>query len=91
MRGGRPEQRHHGVADELLDGAAVPLQFRAEPLVVRPQDRLDVFRIERLGAGVEAHEVGEQHRDDLPLALHGYRSRSTWYPRLRRDSSSTEQ
>ena len=59
--------------------------------MVRPQDRLDVFRIERLGARGEADEVGEEHRDDLALSLHGYRSRSTWYPRLRSDSSSTVQ
>jgi hypothetical protein len=51
----------------------------AEPLVVRPQDRLDVLRVELLGPRREADEVGEEHGHDLALApgLHGYFSRST--------------
>ncbi len=75
VRDGRAEHRHHRVADELLDGAAALLELRSQPLVVRPQDRLDVLRIERLGARREADEIGEENRDDLPLPSH--RSRST--------------
>jgi hypothetical protein len=62
------EQRHHRIADELLDGSAEPFELRAQPLVIRAQDRLDVLGIELLGTRCEADEVGEQHGDDLPLA-----------------------
>ena len=63
----RAEERHHCVADELLDRAAEPLELRAKMLVVRGQDRPHVLRIHRLGAGREPDQVGEEHRDDLPL------------------------
>ena len=42
------EDRHHGVADELLDGAAADLQLGPEPVVERPQNRLDVLGVERV-------------------------------------------
>ena len=70
VRDRRAEHRHHRVADELLHRAAALLELGAQPLVVRPQDRLDVLRVERLGARGEADEVGEQHRHDLALAPH---------------------
>ena len=70
VRDGRAEHRHHRVADELLDGAAALLELRSQPVVVRPQDRLDVLGIERLGARGEADEVGEENGDDLALAPH---------------------
>ena len=35
VRGRRAEERHHRVADELLDGAAVALELGAHALVVR--------------------------------------------------------
>ena len=63
----RPEERHHGVADELLHGAAVPLELVAKPLVVRAEDRLHVLRVQRLGARGEADEVGEENGHDLAL------------------------
>ena len=50
VRGRRAEERHHGVADELLDGAAVTLELRADALVVRAEERLDVLGVQRLGA-----------------------------------------
>ena len=46
--GRRAEERHHRVADELLDGAAVSFELGANALVVRPEDRLDVLGIQRL-------------------------------------------
>ena len=77
----RPEEGHDGVADELLDGAAVALELGAQLLVVRPQDRVDVLGVERLGPRREADEVGEEHRHDLSLPVwslgHRYRRRST--------------
>jgi hypothetical protein len=63
----RAEQRHHGVADELLDRPAPALELVAQPLVVRLQDGLDVLRVEPLSAGREADQVGEEHGHDLPL------------------------
>ena len=80
VRDRRAEHRHHRVADELLHGAAALLELGAQPLVVRAQDRLDVLRVERLGARGEADEVGEEHRHDLALAPH-QRTRSVGYPR----------
>ena len=66
--GRRPEERHHGIADELLDRAAVALELGADARVVGTEDRLDVLRVERLRPRREAHEVAEDDRDDLALA-----------------------
>ena len=68
VRRRRAEERHHRVADELLDRAAVPLELGADALVVGAEDRLDVLRVERLRARREADEVAEDDRDDLALA-----------------------
>ena len=68
VRGGRAEERHDRIADELLDGAAVALELRADAFVVRTQDRLDVLGIHRLGLRREPDEVAEDDRDDLALA-----------------------
>ena len=38
VRRRRAEERHHGVADELLDGAAVALELGADALVVRAEE-----------------------------------------------------
>ena len=74
MRDGSAEDRHDRVADELLHGAAALLELRPQPFVVRPQDRLHVLGIERLGACGEADEVGEE--DGYSLALASHRTRS---------------
>ena len=63
----RAEERHHGVADELLDRAAETLELAAQALPVRSEHRADVLRIELLRARGEADEVGEEHRHDLAL------------------------
>ena len=83
MRGGSAEDGHHRVADELLDGASVALELGTQLFVVGPQDRIDVLGVERLRTRGEADEVGEEHRDDLPLPARlvrhdRYLSRSTW-------------
>ena len=62
------EERHHRVADELLDRAAVALELGAHALVVGAEYRLDVLGIERLGLRREPDEVAEDDRDDLPLS-----------------------
>ena len=61
------EQRHYGVADELLDGAAHLLELGAQPLPVGREHRADVLGIELLGARREPDQVCEEHGDDFPL------------------------
>ncbi|CAN5290797.1 hypothetical protein BH20ACT13_BH20ACT13_14840 [soil metagenome] len=74
MRGRRSEQGHDRIADELLHGAAVAFELRAEALVVRGEQSLDVLGVELLGALGEADEVAEDDRHDLPFsALCGHR------------------
>ena len=50
MRDGRAEERHHGVADELLHRAAEALELRAQALVVGREDRPHVLGVELLGS-----------------------------------------
>ena len=65
-RDGDPEHRHHRVADELLDGAAVPLEHRARGVVVAVHQRAQRLRVGALADRRRAGQVAEQHRDDLP-------------------------
>ena len=53
------EERHDGIADELLNRAAVTLELVAEARVVRREQRANVLGIELLGARGKADEVGE--------------------------------
>ena len=59
----RAEQRHHGVADELLDGTAEAFEIGSEPLVIWGEQGANVLGIETLGRRGEAHQVGEEHRN----------------------------
>jgi hypothetical protein len=68
VRDRRAEERHHGIADELLDGAAVPLELTPNATVIRTKNRLDVLRVQRFSLRREADEVAEQDGDDLALA-----------------------
>ncbi len=61
------EDRHHRVADELLDGAAEALELVPEPRVVRAKQRAHLLGIHLLGARGEADEIGEEDRHDLAL------------------------
>ena len=67
VRDRRPEDAEHGVADELLQATAVPLDLAANPLVVRRQERPYFFRVELLGPRREADDVDEEDADDAPL------------------------
>ncbi len=67
VRDGRSEDGHHRVADELLHGAAVPLQLPSQPPVVAREHGAHVLRVELLGAAREADEIGEEHGHDLAL------------------------
>ena len=65
--GRRAEERHDGIADELLHRPAVMLELVAEVLPVRGKQRSYVLRVHALRARREADEVGEEDGDDLPL------------------------
>ena len=80
MRDGSPEECHHGITDELLDRATVPLQLGPNPRMVGAEDRFDVLRVERLRLRGEADQVAEQDRYDLSLSSwirHGHGAEST--------------
>ncbi len=64
---GRSENRHHGVAYELLDRAAKGLDLAPDASEVWREDRPHVFRIEPFCAGGEADQIREQDGDDLAL------------------------
>ena len=61
------EDRDHGVADELLDRAAVGLHRRAGDGVVAGQKAVDELGVVALAEGCEADEVAEEDGDDAPL------------------------
>jgi hypothetical protein len=59
------EDADDGVADELLDGAAVRLHDLAGGGVIDAQDGVDIFGIGSLAHRREGDEVAEESRDDL--------------------------
>ena len=65
-RGGA-EHGHHPVADELVQGAPEPLDLPAEPGMVGAEQRPDVLGVGLVGAGGEADQITEEHRDNLAL------------------------
>ena len=64
-----PEDGHHGVADELLDHAAVPLQLGPHRVEVARHHLPERLRVERLAEGRRALQVGEHDRHDLAVLL----------------------
>ena len=67
VHGGHAEDADHGIADELLDGAAVGLDHLARGGVVPTQDGVDVLRVGGLAHGSEGDEVAEEGGDGLAL------------------------
>jgi hypothetical protein len=63
----RAEDGHHGVADELLNRAGMPLELVADASVVRGEQLANVLGVEPLGLGGEANEVDEDNGDVLSL------------------------
>ena len=61
-----PEHGHHGVADELLDRAAVALDRRGHLVEVPTHHASEGFGIEALAERRGTGHVGEHDRDDLP-------------------------
>src|SRR5205814_9386853 len=72
------------VADELLDSSAERLDLAPDAIVVRRQQRTDVFGIELLGASGEADQVDEDDRHDPALVDRATRVRD------RRSAALTE-
>src|SRR5439155_20188825 len=58
---------HHRVADELLDGAAVQRDQPLAAVEVAGEQLPRVLGVAALGERREADEIGEEHRDELPL------------------------
>ena len=67
----RAPDRHHCVADELLDRAAQAFDQRAAALEVLAEELADVLGVTMLGQRREADQVGEQHRDEPSLGDRG--------------------
>ena len=61
------EDRHDGIADELLEGAAVPLDRRPGDIEVRGHDDPERLGIERLAECGRSGDVAEEDGDDLAL------------------------
>ena len=70
VRRGRTPDRHDGVADELLDGAAVALDHVAGDVEVPAQELANLLVVAALGQGRESDQVGEEDRDEAALG-HG--------------------
>ena len=73
VRDRRAEDRHHRVADELLDRPAEALDLQFHARVVGPQARANVLGIGLLGSRGEPDQVDEQDGDDLALLRSGPR------------------
>ncbi len=57
------EDRHHGVADELLDGAAVMLDRPAHRVVPGTEERAQRLRVEVLAEAGRVREIAEEDGD----------------------------
>jgi hypothetical protein len=65
----RAPDRHHGIADELLDDPTVALDDIACQVEVARQELARLLGIAILGERGEADEIGEEDRDEAPLGL----------------------
>jgi hypothetical protein len=65
----RAEEGHDAVAGELIDRALVAMHGAGEELEAAVHDRVDGLWIEALRERAEPHDIGEEHRDLLALAL----------------------
>ena len=67
------EDRHHGVADELLHDAAVTLDHRAHRVEIAAHETTVRLGVELLAQSRRVDEVGEENRDVLPDLGQGLR------------------
>ena len=65
----RAEERHHAVAEKLVDRTFVAVNGVQDHLEDAVHDPVHVFGIELLGHRREARHIREHDCDDLPLAL----------------------
>jgi hypothetical protein len=63
MRDGSAEQGHDPVAGVLVDRALEPVHLRRDPLEAMVHDLVHLFRVELLGHGREASDVGKEDGD----------------------------
>ena len=71
MRRRHPEDRHHGIADELLHRAAVGLDDCLHPLEVAGEQDPQCLGIRLLAQCSRADQVAEENGDGLPLLPRG--------------------
>src|SRR2546428_821332 len=67
MRLGKAEDGHDGIADELLEGAAVVADDFLRDHVEARQERTNILRIQRLAERGGPADVGEEDGDESPL------------------------
>jgi hypothetical protein len=67
MRHGGTAHSHHRVADELLDGRSVALDYLPQARVVRADACSDVFGIAPVRCAGESDEVAEKNGNNFPL------------------------
>ena len=67
VRHRRPEDRHDGVADVLVDRPAVALDLARQRAKERGQDSTQVFGVEPFPERGRARQVGEQDGDQTPV------------------------
>ena len=71
VRARQAEDRHHRIADELLERAAMRLDHLAGHGVIARQDGPHILGVERFAERSGAGDVGEQDRDDATFVGHG--------------------
>ena len=67
----RAPHSHHGVADELLDRAAVELDQASARIEVAGEELARVLGVSLLGCSREADEIGEEDGDEPSLGRRG--------------------
>ncbi len=61
------EYSHYRVTDELLNRGAVTFQLTPQPAVIGAEGSHDVLGVSPVSPAGRAHQIAEEHRDDLPL------------------------
>jgi hypothetical protein len=63
----RAEHGHDRVTDELLNRGTVALQLAPQPTVIRAEHGQHILGISPVSPAGRAHQIAEEHRNDLPL------------------------
>jgi hypothetical protein len=69
VRDRRAEERHDAVAGELVDRALEAVDAGGQDLEEAVEDAMPLLGIDAFGQLHRVHDVGEEHRHELPLAL----------------------